>query len=213
MKSTVRFIYFDLAGVQYDFQTGITTFLKTRKIEYRKFAQKIAAFEKNANTGTISSQDLAGEYQKLLQLPLAGADDFFDFWTDLFSPITYVHTLVQTVAACYPIGILTNIHKGLFSLLTEKNLIAPIQYQAVIQSCDVGVVKPEKAIYILAQKKAGVLPEEILYIDDMNAYVLAAKEAGWKAIQFIPDEKEELERKLHEYLPDVFSKVPPMQRE
>ena len=45
-----------------------------------------------------------------------------------------------------------------------------------------GSMKPEPLIYQQAIKKSGVRPEHILFIDDLEANVLAARDQGLNAI-------------------------------
>jgi putative hydrolase of the HAD superfamily len=51
-------------------------------------------------------------------------------------------------------------------------------YDGFVCSCDVGLRKPDPAIYRLALRMAGVRPEECLYIDDREALVRAGRWAG-----------------------------------
>ena len=53
-----------------------------------------------------------------------------------------------------------------------------------IYSARVGLIKPEPAIFALAVERFGIDPAETLFIDDVEANVLAARLAGWKAIRF-----------------------------
>ena len=51
-------------------------------------------------------------------------------------------------------------------------------------SHEVGAVKPEAKIYKAVQQYTGALPEEHLFIDDVNDYVQGAKNVGWDAVQY-----------------------------
>jgi putative hydrolase of the HAD superfamily len=56
-------------------------------------------------------------------------------------------------------------------------------YDGFICSCDVGLRKPDPAIYKLALRIAGVHPDECLYIDDRDALIRAGRWAGLPAWQ------------------------------
>ena len=45
-----------------------------------------------------------------------------------------------------------------------------------------GLKKPDPAIYALAQRRLGVEPHEVVFLDDVAANVDAAREAGWHAV-------------------------------
>jgi putative hydrolase of the HAD superfamily len=52
-------------------------------------------------------------------------------------------------------------------------------------SARVGCIKPEPAIFALAERRFGAAPAELLFIDDIAANVEAARRAGWQALQFV----------------------------
>lgn len=79
------------------------------------------------------------------------------------------------------VGILTNsVGAGPFDPYGRFGLdeIADI----MVVSHTVGIRKPEAAIYELAAAKLGVTPRECVFVDDMSAYVEAARETGMHAI-------------------------------
>jgi putative hydrolase of the HAD superfamily len=51
-------------------------------------------------------------------------------------------------------------------------------------SSRVQLIKPEPAIYALAQRQFGAAPQELLFIDDSPRNVEAARAAGWQALHF-----------------------------
>jgi epoxide hydrolase-like predicted phosphatase len=52
----------------------------------------------------------------------------------------------------------------------------------VIYSHEVGLAKPDPAIYALTCERLGVSPSEVVFLDDNAASVEAAKGCGWQAI-------------------------------
>jgi putative hydrolase of the HAD superfamily len=57
-------------------------------------------------------------------------------------------------------------------------------FQSGVFSARVGVIKPEPAIYTLAQARFGARPEDLVFLDDHLPNVLAARELGWHALHF-----------------------------
>jgi len=51
-------------------------------------------------------------------------------------------------------------------------------------SSRVGVIKPDPAIFALAQQRLGLAPAATLFIDDSQRNVAAARAAGWQALHF-----------------------------
>jgi putative hydrolase of the HAD superfamily len=69
-------------------------------------------------------------------------------------------------------------------------------FDRLFLSYEIGAVKPEEEIYNYVLSTIKLYPEELLYIDDIEEYVNAAKQLGWNAIQFKSNEKllEDLEK-------------------
>lgn len=80
----------------------------------------------------------------------------------------------------YKIGMLSN---AADNWLDE--MFAPWQvalFDDVVLSYQVGMIKPEPAMYELIAAKLGVLPGECLFIDDIERYSVAAEDIGMRAI-------------------------------
>lgn len=57
-------------------------------------------------------------------------------------------------------------------------------FRPCVLSCEVGLRKPDRAIYALTAKKAGKAPKECLFVDDSQTNVDGAKAAGMQAHLF-----------------------------
>jgi epoxide hydrolase-like predicted phosphatase len=55
----------------------------------------------------------------------------------------------------------------------------------VVYSHEVGYLKPDPRIYRVACERVGVLPEEAVLVDDVDANVQGARSIGMTAIKFI----------------------------
>jgi putative hydrolase of the HAD superfamily len=51
-------------------------------------------------------------------------------------------------------------------------------FDHLVFSCDLGLIKPEPAIYQAALERAGVAPEEAAFFDDVATYAEAATRVG-----------------------------------
>ncbi len=56
-------------------------------------------------------------------------------------------------------------------------------FDHVVDSCEVGLRKPDPAIYQLTANRLGVAATQILFLDDHGGNVAAARAAGWRAIE------------------------------
>jgi putative hydrolase of the HAD superfamily len=84
----------------------------------------------------------------------------------------------------YKVGLLTNIMPGFLGDLRRNNQIPNLNYDAVIDSSQVGVIKPEPEMYKIATEQAGCSPDQILLVDDTRANLTGADKAGWHVIWF-----------------------------
>ena len=62
-------------------------------------------------------------------------------------------------------------------------------FDKLFLSYEIGHVKPEEEIYKFVINEIKLNPAEVLYIDDIEEYVIAAKNLGWNAVQFKSNEK------------------------
>lgn len=62
-------------------------------------------------------------------------------------------------------------------------------FDVLVWSYELGIIKPDPAIYLAAIEKLGVRPEEALFIDDREVNTAAARELGMKAITFSTADK------------------------
>ncbi len=72
----------------------------------------------------------------------------------------------------------------MLDLSFKKRVVPNINYDAIVSSYEVGYRKPEKEIYEIAEEKAKVSPDNILFIDDMPEFVQGAKRQGWQTKWF-----------------------------
>lgn len=92
--------------------------------------------------------------------------------------------------------------KGKYKLMMVSNIVSrerldsrflPGQldelFEEVIPSGEVGYIKPQPEIYLLALERLGVRPEECVMIDDIAEFCEGAREVGMYAIQFFNNEQ------------------------
>ena len=60
-------------------------------------------------------------------------------------------------------------------------------FDTIVDSCEVGLRKPNPAIYLLAVERLGVAPERAVLLDDIESNLRGAEAAGLRAIHVEPD--------------------------
>ena len=90
-------------------------------------------------------------------------------------------TLAELRTRGYRLGLLSNCFGDETHWPAEFELDS--SFDAMVFSCEVGMVKPEPGIYRLAAERLGVKPQECVFVDDMPTYVAAAKLAGMTTVR------------------------------
>ncbi|MCC7447695.1 MAG: HAD family phosphatase [Anaerolineae bacterium] len=185
-QNPIRFIYFDLGGVVLNFSGGFVRLAAAFGRPQPAIEQAYFRHAAPAARGTISTAEFWNRIRQ--DLNLRQDEAVFDYegcWTDGFVPIPQIHQLMRELAACYSIGILSNTEFGVYEYAVQKGSIpADVDFAVVIKSCEVGAVKPEQAIYRIAEQRAGVSGGAILFIDDRSDNVHAAQALGWRGVVF-----------------------------
>jgi 2-haloacid dehalogenase len=98
-----------------------------------------------------------------------------------------VEILRKLIADDCDVTMLTNFASDTFR---EAQNMYPflLEPRGVTVSGDVGLVKPDIAIYEIHHGAFGLNPARTLFVDDVPANVDAARKAGWHAVRFIDAE-------------------------
>jgi FMN phosphatase YigB (HAD superfamily)/ribosome-binding protein aMBF1 (putative translation factor) len=114
-----------------------------------------------------------------------------DYYLAAVTPIEEMQELVKWAATQYDVGLISNIMPGMIDALKQKGLIPDVPYAAVIDSSQVGAVKPEPKIYEAATAAANRPASEILLVDDSRANLMPAGQLGWHVLWFDDYDPEE----------------------
>ena len=181
-KSGVRFAFFDVNGCLVRFYHRAFTRLAQ---ESGKPADAIETTFWHYNDAVCRGEITMDEFnEKLGRLLDDHAFDWRTYYLEAIEPIQEMQELLKWAASLYDIGLLTNIMPGQLKSMIAKGVIPDLAYTAIIDSSEVGAIKPEPEIYELAAKAAGCKPEEILLVDDSRTNIMAAEKAGWHVLWF-----------------------------
>ena len=90
--------------------------------------------------------------------------------------------LIASLAGGYRLGIVSNHPPGLVKWLRQWQILK--FFDTVVSSGEVGVVKPNEKIYLIALKRLGIEAVDTLFIDDTEEHVLAAQALGMTGHHF-----------------------------
>jgi transcriptional regulator with XRE-family HTH domain len=197
-KNGASFIYFDLNGclVRYYHRAFAEIALVTgRPIE--NIEMIYLQYNDAVCRGTMSMSDFNETMASRLGVP---SIDWGEYYLDAAEPVEAMHELLVWAADYYRVGLLTNGMPGLLEGLKKRGKIPDLPYEVVIDSSQVGCIKPEKAIYDLAVEKAGVPEAEIMLIDDTMGNLAAVQDRGWQVMLFDTGLPEESSKDIREVL-------------
>ncbi len=139
-------------------------------------------YEKN----NISREEFTDKMLSWLNFKIS-AEEFFNFYSDLFSPIDETINLLPLLKQKYQLVLLSNTNFIHHKYGWEKYEFLKY-FDKMILSHEVGFRKPEKKIYEAVENFTGSYPFEHFFIDDLLENVEAAKSLGWDAAQYLKND-------------------------
>lgn len=94
----------------------------------------------------------------------------------------YLLNFLEKIKEKYTLYILTNIDEGLHKLNAERGLYN--LFKKVYASCDLGIEKPDKEIFLKIIKDNSLKSEETLFVDDKEEHIDVAKNLRMNTILF-----------------------------
>lgn len=181
-KNGVRFVYFDINGCLVRFFHR--AFVKLAD-DTDAPSDMVESTYWHYNDAVCRGDIGLDEFNTLLARKL-GVDsiDWAQYYLDAVDPITEMAELLTWAAERYNVGLLSNIMPGLIDTMRAKSIIPNIAYDQIIDSSAVHAIKPEDAIYDIAQQRCGMQAHEILLVDDSRQNLMAAERMGWHVLWF-----------------------------
>lgn len=95
-----------------------------------------------------------------------------------------IWTLLRTIHKTTRIGLLTNQYPHMFDAIEKAGILPPITWDVIVDSSKVGLIKPDKEIFMLAEEKANAHGQEILFVDNSRWNTDGAKAFGWQTFLY-----------------------------
>jgi epoxide hydrolase-like predicted phosphatase len=102
--------------------------------------------------------------------------------------------LVRMLRVDYRLSVLSNADGALRGRLTAEGLDA--LFDDIVVSAEVGLAKPEPAVFRLAVERLGLAPGECVFVDDWDQNVEAARDVGLQAVLHRVDKGDDLRAQL-----------------
>lgn len=197
-KSGVSFIYFDVNGCLVHFyQRAFARLAAATGLPSDIVETAFWHYNDEVCRGTISMNDFNDYIADRLNIDSV---DWMKYYMESVEPIKEMHVVLKWAIERYKVGLLTNIMPGQLRTMISSGDLPDLPYDVIIDSSEIGNIKPDAKIYEVAQSRAGCLPEEILLIDDTRANIKAAEKQGWKVLWFDDARLDEAMERVREVL-------------
>lgn len=133
--------------------------------------------------GTLALNDAIHRAQARTQLPGHKIAEVYANMSESLTELTgTTEAMRRAQAANVPIYILSNMQSHAWDYL-NKSYSCWSYCDGVVVSCDVGLIKPEPAIYQHLCERFSVTPESCVFVDDMKVNIDAAIAFGMQGVQ------------------------------
>jgi epoxide hydrolase-like predicted phosphatase len=147
--------------------------------------ERLSAAGKNGAIGTCTEEEWLAELRLATGMDDAPMDAFMrDFW-DVYCgvPNTELIAYFKSMRPRYRTALLSNSFVGA-RREEEARFGFAAMTDLIVYSHEEGMSKPDRRIFELTWRRLGVQPQEMLFLDDVEPNVLAARACGVHAILF-----------------------------
>ena len=188
-KSGASFVYFDMNGCLIHFyQEAFVQLATDAGVTPDMVETAFWHYNDEVCRGTMSLDDFNAALAQRLKMEKIVWQDYY---LAAVEPITQMQELVVWASEHYKVGLLTNTMPGLLGTMRRDHQLPEVAYDAIVDSSEVGAIKPEARVYEIARERAGVPASEILLIDDSRVNLMAAEKLDWHVLWFDDSRPEE----------------------
>ena len=137
------------------------------------------------NVGEVTEAEVHRGVGELLAIDEPAVDAFMaDLWTEYLGSLnTELAAYFAGLRPAYRTGIISNSFVGAREREQERYGFGQLT-DVIIYSHEAGISKPDPRIYHLACHRLGIRPEEMIFLDDVEENVAAARDLGAHGILF-----------------------------
>jgi HAD superfamily hydrolase (TIGR01509 family) len=185
----IRTVISDLGNVILWFDNSIffkklSAHCSSSEEEVREAAHTNLGLIRLFDTGQIAPQEFYSRIVKELKAQI-DQEHFFDIYCDVFSLNMAVLKILQKLKGSCKLVLLSNTDVCRFGFI-RKRFPEILIFDEYVLSFELGVMKPDPAIYVEALKKAGAEPQECVFIDDLERNIEGSQKMGMRGILYTP---------------------------
>ena len=180
----IKFIYFDFGAVLVNYDDVFKKVCFEFNLDRDKFRNFYNNFVLEMDVGKENVPGFWSQCVEYFGLKNASDYNLAKSWVSDYKIIKPVFDMMHSLEGKINMGIISNIHADVWWAAFDGGWVPKVTYKEILLSSDLGLMKPEKRIYEIAQNRAGVNPEEILFVDDKEENLVIPSQMGWKTVQF-----------------------------
>ena len=201
----IKFVYFDVGGVVVEDFSGSDKWEKMKKVmgvrkEFDKeFDSLYDKYELEELCLTRPVDSLIPIFSKKFGFKFPENFSLQKYFIDHFDRNKSIWLVIYQIRKKCKVGLLTNMYVDMFQIMKKRGLFPPLIWDAIIDSSIVGIQKPDPAIFKLSEKKCGFAHKEIVFVENNQKNIEAARKFGWNTFLYDPKVPKKSSKKLLEY--------------
>ena len=183
----IKAIIFDLGNVliHFDAVRAARSFAQEAHVPVEKvwrhfFTSKV---EKAYTRGEITTREFFRHAQRAFHTQVSFRK-FEKLWNDIFWENEGVRPILKSLSRRYPLYVISNTNALHFNYVRRRFPGIFRCFKRTFPSHRMGHRKPDPKIFWKVLKTTKLRPEEVVFIDDMPAFVESARRLGMNAVQF-----------------------------
>lgn len=184
---SIRAVVFDIGGVlEFTPNLGISAeWEKIFHLQPGELDQKLDAVWRGGSLGKITEAEVHQKIGEILEVNQEQVTAFMDdIWKEYLGTLNLdLADFFRGLRPAYQTAIISNSFVGARERENKHYHFDEI-CDFIVYSHECGFSKPDRRIYELAWQRLGLQPEEIIFLDDAERNIDAARELGMKAILF-----------------------------
>jgi putative hydrolase of the HAD superfamily len=135
------------------------------------------ALVRGLETDALSEDEFGERFGELLEL-----DDRTGLIERMFGGVRADERMLAAVRAVRAAGLRTGLISNSMGGASYDRDLFPQLFDGVVISGDVGMHKPQPEIFLLGAERAGVAPQECVFVDDLRENCVGAEAVGMTAV-------------------------------
>lgn len=186
-----KFIYFDVGGVVIDDFSANSKWQELQNdlgITPENHEAFWAIWQEHASRLCIDrdADVIVPHFREKLGLSLADDYSLLNDFVNRFYANPAIWPAIRQAQSQARVGLLTNMYPRMLDTIIKRELLPDITWDVIVDSSIEQLQKPDPKLYEIAQDRAGVAPEEILFIDNLPENLKVAEAMGWQTHWYDP---------------------------